>query len=413
MKDLKDNVSVVAGHLLKSGEDESIGTNKAGIQYLHQKQLLQMGAALNLCTYLLFKAENANKKAVVDGMDDMRNHPVIDRLNAFSELADKFETGVEEPLKLQDQLRSLAKAVTLMKNDGDVVTASDSSSSDDSDDSSSEDEDSAVVPTTTIDEDEESFSREEDEEEQQHDLLTDARFGVRAQDLALSTTAPRRKPRDSDVGDDDDGHNDTRRKEAANRLASTMNTLAQKEKTSRKAQTSSDILDDLPERPIGTGVPRREEGEDLAEYERGIKMMEDMMGPGSEEDEGDGEDDGMLDSEEEEDGLYDKVARSAADKKQERKAKYAVAPKYPRLEGVVAGERAVGDMILKNRGLVPHKNKLNRNPRVKKREQYRKALIKRRGAVREVRTGETDVYGGEGTGIKSGLSRSRKLGVNK
>ena len=57
-----------------------------------------------------------------------------------------------------------------------------------------------------------------------------------------------------------------------------------------------------------------------------------------------------------------------------------------------------------------HKGKINRNPRVKKREQYRKALIRRKGAIREVRTQEGHKYGGEGTGIKTGLSRSRKLG---
>ena len=77
------------------------------------------------------------------------------------------------------------------------------------------------------------------------------------------------------------------------------------------------------------------------------------------------------------------------------------------------GERAIGQMIMKNRGLVAHKNKLNRNPRVKKREQYRKALIRRRGAVREIRTGEAHAYGGEETGVKKGVSRSRKLGVQK
>ena len=64
---------------------------------------------------------------------------------------------------------------------------------------------------------------------------------------------------------------------------------------------------------------------------------------------------------------------------------------------------------MKNRGLVAHKAKINRNPRVKKREQYRKALIRRKGAVREIRTDEGHVYGGEATGIKSGISRSRKL----
>ena len=73
------------------------------------------------------------------------------------------------------------------------------------------------------------------------------------------------------------------------------------------------------------------------------------------------------------------------------------------------GERAIGYTIMKNRGLVAHKNKLNRNPRVKKREQYRKAIIRRKGAVREVKTLEQGVYKGEGTGIKAGISRSRKL----
>jgi Sas10 C-terminal domain len=43
---------------------------------------------------------------------------------------------------------------------------------------------------------------------------------------------------------------------------------------------------------------------------------------------------------------------------------------------------------MKNRGLVAHKSKLNRNPRVKKREQYRKALVRRKGHVREVRMEE-------------------------
>merc|ERR1712071_452219 len=98
-------------------------------------------------------------------------------------------------------------------------------------------------------------------------------------------------------------------------------------------------------------------------------------------------------------------------KRELKKSMYEVAPKYPTLEQKVDGERALSRKIMKNRGLVPHKPKINRNPRVKKREQYRKAIIRRKGTVRDVRTGETDNYGGEGTGIKSGISRSRKLGV--
>ncbi|KAL3823832.1 hypothetical protein ACHAXA_004104 [Cyclostephanos tholiformis] len=87
--------------------------------------------------------------------------------------------------------------------------------------------------------------------------------------------------------------------------------------------------------------------------------------------------------------------------------------KRNKLDTEVDGERAIGKTIMKNRGLVAHKPKINRNPRVKKREHYRKALIRRKGAVREVRTDEGHVYGGEATGIKSDISRSRKLGSRR
>ena len=47
-------------------------------------------------------------------------------------------------------------------------------------------------------------------------------------------------------------------------------------------------------------------------------------------------------------------------------------------------QRGVSYEIIKNRGLTPHKSKLNRNPRVKKREAYRKAVIRRKGQVVDV-----------------------------
>lgn len=76
------------------------------------------------------------------------------------------------------------------------------------------------------------------------------------------------------------------------------------------------------------------------------------------------------------------------------------------LEGA---KRGASYQIMKNKGLTAHKSKLNRNPRVKKRMQYRKAVIRRKGQVRDVRVGEAGKYGGETTGIKSNLSRSRKI----
>ncbi|OXU20615.1 hypothetical protein TSAR_014442 [Trichomalopsis sarcophagae] len=71
-------------------------------------------------------------------------------------------------------------------------------------------------------------------------------------------------------------------------------------------------------------------------------------------------------------------------------------------------KRAITYQIAKNRGLTPHRKKEQRNPRVKHRNKYRKAKIRRRGAVREVRK-ETTRYGGEISGIKATVKKSIKL----
>lgn len=46
------------------------------------------------------------------------------------------------------------------------------------------------------------------------------------------------------------------------------------------------------------------------------------------------------------------------------------------------GKRAITYQIAKNKGLTPHRKKEQRNPRVKHRNKYRKAKIRRKGAVR-------------------------------
>jgi len=154
--------------------------------------------------------------------------------------------------------------------------------------------------------------------------------------------------------------------------------------------------------------------EDTFEVTAGIRMMEDELegahhtnlfpgfvaGNGGNADEREKLDDSTF---------YNKIAGKVAEKKQMKANIHSVSPKFPKFEAEVAGERAISKTILKNRGLVPHKAKINRNPRVKKRLQYRKALIRRKGAIREVRTGEGNKYDGEETGIKSKITRSRKL----
>ncbi|XP_018353591.1 PREDICTED: something about silencing protein 10 [Trachymyrmex septentrionalis] len=71
-------------------------------------------------------------------------------------------------------------------------------------------------------------------------------------------------------------------------------------------------------------------------------------------------------------------------------------------------KRAITYQMAKNRGLTPYRKKELRNPRVKHRNKYRKAIIRRKGAVREVRK-ELTRYAGEISGIKAGVKKGIKL----
>lgn len=66
-------------------------------------------------------------------------------------------------------------------------------------------------------------------------------------------------------------------------------------------------------------------------------------------------------------------------------------------------------MIMKSKGLTRKRKKIDRNPRVKHREKYRKVLQKRKSKVQEFKEGPQSKYGGESSGLKVGLIRSTKL----
>lgn len=76
--------------------------------------------------------------------------------------------------------------------------------------------------------------------------------------------------------------------------------------------------------------------------------------------------------------------------------------------GHIEGKRSITWEIAKNKGLTPRRPKEQRNPRVKYRNKFRKAKIRRKGQVRLPRS-EIPVYGGELTGIKVGVTKSIKL----
>ncbi|XP_007441311.1 something about silencing protein 10 [Python bivittatus] len=77
-------------------------------------------------------------------------------------------------------------------------------------------------------------------------------------------------------------------------------------------------------------------------------------------------------------------------------------------EDVSDQKRGATYQILKNKGLTPKRKKIDRNPRVKHREKFRRAKIRRKGQVREFRR-EIQKYGGELSGIRAGVKKSTKL----
>ena len=93
--------------------------------------------------------------------------------------------------------------------------------------------------------------------------------------------------------------------------------------------------------------------------------------------------------------------------------------KYRRQAGIVAqmeeemndGEkRDIGKKIMSNRGLTPHRNKEHKNPRKRLRDKFAKAVVRRKGQVRAMRDDQGG-YGGEASGIKTSVTKSRKFGA--
>lgn len=325
----------------------------------------------------------------------------MSKLNYCDEQSKKLRDRVEEPLQLEGQLKAIVKATALM--DGGEL------SDDEFDDDEHINRDQTLdegntsegdVSESRGDVDDESIasSRDDSSSEDEKVLENEARFAIRPEDVSITHDPKKRKSSkigtsNIEFGDDDlDGDGAARARKG---LSATMNSLAQREQTraKRASRVGSEHTDE---------VKKRENGN----LEDAFAMMDEMIGPMSEEEEG--AIDNELDSEDDND-FYSAIKKNKRVKKEAKQSMYTVAPKYPRLEEFADGERAISKKIQKNRGLVAHKPKINRNPRVKKREQYRKALIRRKGTVRDVRTGETDAYGGEATGIKSSISRSRKI----
>jgi U3 small nucleolar RNA-associated protein 3 len=120
----------------------------------------------------------------------------------------------------------------------------------------------------------------------------------------------------------------------------------------------------------------------------------------------------------EEDEYYDLVAQTSKNKKKAKDDKAEMIKQAKKEGGLLRvveerggdGKRAIGYVIEKNKGLAPKRKKEVRNPRVKKRMKFEEKKRKL-ASTRAVYKGgeERGGYGGEKTGIKTGLVKSVKL----
>ena len=114
-----------------------------------------------------------------------------------------------------------------------------------------------------------------------------------------------------------------------------------------------------------------------------------------------------------EDPYYAAVRQQQQEAHAARAQRYAHPEKTYAPQGLVddGDKRSVGYQISKNRGLVPHRSKDKKNPRVKHRLKYEKAKTKERTSFygKQKRDDNTGAYAGEATGIKANIARSRKL----
>ena len=108
------------------------------------------------------------------------------------------------------------------------------------------------------------------------------------------------------------------------------------------------------------------------------------------------------------------VLRERAEKKLKKQEQLKQKAKafIPPVPEEVDGRRAAGYKIMKNKGLTRIRKKENRNSRVKYRNKFEKAVMRRKGQVQDtIRVGPSDGanYGGEETGIRTHIKKSVRI----
>jgi hypothetical protein len=313
-----------------------------GKKYLLTKTLLQATTALNLAIFLLLKSEetssdDSNNFGISSSM--VQFHPVMKRLQEWNVLTQKLKGKVEDSVQgLNDQLDSLIKAVKLMESmsddgAGEGEVENETKKNDTDTDKPTADEDMGEVeshgraPALDASSSSDDDASSMDEEAVEKAALHNAKFGLRPNEIEQGFRSAgeinhrrSRRAAPSDFGDDGDGEAKTN--DASRYLASTINTIEQKQASRKKVRAkATEELDS-----------HREADDDLR---RGLDMMEEELGKESDGDVGGNDSD--AEGDEEDAGFYNEMAKKNKAKRERKKTLYSVASKFPRMDGEIEG----------------------------------------------------------------------------
>ncbi|CAK9873637.1 unnamed protein product [Sphagnum jensenii] len=367
---------------------DGLQATKEGMNYLEVKHVLLLSYCQSIIFYLLMKAEARS----------VRDHPVIARLVELKMLLQKL-SPIDK--KLQHQLERLLKDVQTPAAPHSTVQVNESNLS---------------SATLKLDQDAEVIVGAESKKMLQERARLDARAQKNA-NLVVHVPVSKaghkkvkqlKRPRNGlkdilDDLEDDVGDmeglvlNKSNLISAVGRPRTLSQVIAEAGRPSKKPKAVSGDAD-LPVRE-DLGERRRNYEIQQAAKASVINDTDDSDGKA----EGNGQDE---DKDPEEDDFYMQAKQLKEAKQAAKAAKYSRTLLSPVEELDADGKRQITYQMEKNRGLTPYRKKATKNPRKKYKLKHEKAVIRRKGQVREVRRPTSASYGGESTGIRTNLSRS-------
>lgn len=445
--------------VLRRVKDGAVATD-AGVSYLEAKHHLMLSYCINIAFYMMLKASGK----------EVKSHPVIEQLVRTRALLEKMRP-VDKKLKSQlDRLVRQAHAAeeggagavdeaALKPNMAQLVGKdADDSDGDDGDDATTSDAAGLYkMPRMTATQYEEETStvqkkKKREEKTKQKALKSKMFSDLRAQYSERPEEVGDITGWKADMGQDTTDHKDRQRYEEDNftRLMVTKKMKKQDSKNQRPRTGLEDITDFSDMAAVGhvgslasnadddinSVVKRKSLAAHLNKVDNERKRLKRKL-PGGDDDsayieknapkakkraqvdvegsdvfDADANDfmGGKRSKQPKEDRAYTdaKAARSA--KKDKKASEYAASREVAYDDGTddADGKRAIGRQIEKNKGLMASRKKEVRNPRIKYKNKYMKAVQKRKSTVKEFVPGQADNDGGTAN-LRTTITRGRKL----